>query len=187
MIAPQAVSPQGDFTATGDTREGIIPRYLFGPVGSSFLYRLTGYREATLPGDLVTNKVLFFQSVLVRREVLEQVGYLDESFIAWGVDIDLSLRIRKTGRQLFISRSHKVIHEGGSALKRNDYSRVVFEHQAFAYLMKKFHGKWILVLKPLVFARHFLELFLGGIFKSGDLAYLKVRRQLLSTCLTDYR
>lgn len=56
--------------------------------------------------------------LMARREAVEQVGMLDESFFFYGEDTDWCLRFRKAGwRLLYVSSVH-VIHHGAATAKR---------------------------------------------------------------------
>lgn len=53
--------------------------------------------------------------VVVRREVIEQVGLLDTRFFMYGEDIDLCYRIRKAGHGIVFFADAAAIHYGGSS------------------------------------------------------------------------
>ena len=54
----------------------------------------------------------------VRREVVEQVGLLDENFFMYYEDIDWSIRIRKEGWRLYILPEAPIIHHVQQSVKK---------------------------------------------------------------------
>lgn len=64
-------------------------------------------------GQLLDTKLLIGICVLMRREVLEEVGLLDEAFgIGCSDDFDYSIRIRKAGWRLGVARDVFIYHYG---------------------------------------------------------------------------
>ena len=50
-------------------------------------------------------------AVFLPKEIIENVGYLDEMFFMYGEDLDYSLRIRKKGYKLFVISEAIVYHD----------------------------------------------------------------------------
>lgn len=76
--------------------------------------------------------------LLVRREVIEQVGSFDEGFFMYGEDIDWCRRIRQSGWQVWFVASAEVQHQGAHSTRQVDDrgSRWSLE----SYL--RYFGKW---------------------------------------------
>lgn len=69
------------------------------------------------PTRLGPDSYLTFASVLLRSELLQAVGLLDEGFFMYFEDADLCFRARAAGWQLVVATDTAVLHkEGGSAL-----------------------------------------------------------------------
>ncbi|MDI6803206.1 MAG: glycosyltransferase family 2 protein [Bacteroidota bacterium] len=60
--------------------------------------------------------------IMIRREVLETVGLMDESFFLFFEDVDWCYRIRKGGWRLLCYNAVSMIHKGGSSFMRLDNS-----------------------------------------------------------------
>lgn len=79
---------------------------------------------------------------LVRREVIEKVGLLDEAFFMYGEDIDWCFRIRKAGYRIqfypHVSVMHKK-HQSGLAHANDELRRETRKH--FYGAMKLFYNK----------------------------------------------
>ena len=53
--------------------------------------------------------------LIIRREVLDQVGLLDEDYFIYSEEVDLCYRMKKAGWQLYWVPSAKVVHFGGQS------------------------------------------------------------------------
>ncbi len=60
-----------------------------------------------------TVPILFGAAVLARREMIDEVGGLDERFHMYGEDYEWSLRITRAGWQLIFEPAAAVMHHGG--------------------------------------------------------------------------
>ncbi|MDX1523670.1 MAG: glycosyltransferase family 2 protein [Anaerolineae bacterium] len=56
--------------------------------------------------------------LLVRREVLDQIGLLDEQYFIYSEEIDLCYRIQKAGWKLYWVPEAKIIHYGGQSTQQ---------------------------------------------------------------------
>lgn len=57
-------------------------------------------------------------SLIVRREVIDQVGMLDTSYFMYSEEVDLCHRIRKAGWKIYWAPTSVVIHYGGQSTKQ---------------------------------------------------------------------
>lgn len=101
---------------------GTVLRYAHDPAqiqawGGGRISRWSGYgKHFRSPTLLHSNSFLTFASVLLRRELLEAVGLLDEGFFMYFEDSDMCFRSRSAGWQLVVAPDTAVLHkEGGSA------------------------------------------------------------------------
>lgn len=60
--------------------------------------------------------------IMIRREVLQTVGLMDESFFLFFEDVDWCYRIRKYGWRLLSIRNVSMVHKGGSSFLNLDNS-----------------------------------------------------------------
>jgi len=109
--------------------------------------------------------------LLVRRELVDQVGVMDESFFPlWYEDVDWCMRMRSYGWQLWYTPDAVFHHEG--AVSTKDWSKddaALTKYRNFAYLCKKHFGTPLSILVVLSIAagmllRSFLVL-LGGLLR----------------------
>jgi len=72
--------------------------------------------------------------MLIRRAVLDQIGYLDERFFAYQEDADYCFRARQTGWQVYYVPSAQIIHYGGMGGSRVEPYRSIYEWHRSYYL-----------------------------------------------------
>jgi uncharacterized membrane protein len=75
--------------------------------------------------------------MLIRKSVLENIGYLDETFFMYGEDIDLSYRITKSGFKKYYFPKTQIIHYKGESTKRSSLNYVIIFYNAMAIFSKK--------------------------------------------------
>lgn len=85
--------------------------------GGGWILPWMGYsRHFDAPRRLDKRTFLTFASVLLRKEMLEQVGLLDEKYFMYFEDSDLCFRARSAGWKLAVAADTAVLHkEGGSS------------------------------------------------------------------------
>ena len=57
--------------------------------------------------------------MLIRKTVLDKIGFLDETFFMYGEDIDLSYRIKQAGYKNYYFPDTQIIHYKGESTKRS--------------------------------------------------------------------
>lgn len=67
------------------------------------------------PAEMGRNSYLTFASVLLRREMLESVGLLDEAYFMYFEDSDLCFRARAAGWRLAVAEDTAVLHKEGAS------------------------------------------------------------------------
>ena len=75
--------------------------------------------------------------MLMRKETLNKVGLLDETFFMYGEDIDLSYRIKLGGYKNFYFPETKIIHYKGESTKKSSVNYVLVFYKAMVIFAKK--------------------------------------------------
>lgn len=75
--------------------------------------------------------------MLMRKETLDKVGLLDETFFMYGEDIDLSYRIQLGGYKNFYFPETKIIHYKGESTKKSSVNYVFIFYRAMVIFAKK--------------------------------------------------
>ena len=108
--------------------------------------------------------------MMVRREALEAVGLLDESFFMYGEDLDWAFRIKQAGWKIWYYPKVIVYHHKGAASKGNVKARRAF-YEAMAVFVRKHYKQQT---NPLLYGA-----ILAGIAVKGglDVGVTWLRRQ----------
>jgi GT2 family glycosyltransferase len=77
-------------------------------------------------------------ALMVRKDVLREVGLLDDAFFMYGEEIDWQMRMRKAGHEVWFMPQAQIIHHGGGSsrqavttmkqLERDNRARFVEKH-----------------------------------------------------------
>jgi hypothetical protein len=99
-------------------------------------YRLTRWaRDNERDVDIVSGCYL-----LVRREVIEKVGGLDEAFFFYGEETDWARRIRKAGWRLRFAPVGEIVHHGSGSARKLSHRRDVWLTSGLVRLHRKHDG-----------------------------------------------
>lgn len=75
--------------------------------------------------------------MLMRKDLLDKIGYLDETFFMYGEDIDLSWRIIKAGFKNYYFPETRIIHYKGESTKKTSVNYVLTFYQAMIIFSRK--------------------------------------------------
>ena len=75
--------------------------------------------------------------MLLRKEALDKVGLLDETFFMYGEDIDLSYRIIKEGYSNYYYPETRIIHYKGESTKKGSVNYVLVFYNAMVIFARK--------------------------------------------------
>ncbi|MHB8992743.1 MAG: glycosyltransferase family 2 protein [Chloroflexota bacterium] len=95
---------------------------------------LSSVNRESRPGDVdwMTGACL-----LVRKSVLDQVGWFDPGFFVYGEEIDLQYRIKKAGWRVSYLPSCGVVHHGGQSARQ----------AGLAASLHDYRGRWLFLRK----------------------------------------
>lgn len=80
-------------------------------------------------------------SLLIRREVIEQVGLLDTDFFFFFEDAEFSYRVKKAGWKLVLAKGAPICHYGSAAIGSQAYNKVYnYRHGQLLYISKCARG-----------------------------------------------
>jgi O-antigen biosynthesis protein len=87
-------------------------------------------------------EVLSGAFMLLRKSLLDEIGYLDEAFFMYGEDIDLSYRITQAGYKNYYYPQARIIHYKGESTKKGSLNYVlVFYNAMIIFARKHFSSK----------------------------------------------
>lgn len=98
--------------------------------------------------------------MLVRREVVNDIGYLDERFFAYQEDADYCYRAHNAGWKVFYVPEAKIIHYGGLGGSRVQPYRSIFEwHRSyFLYYRKNLAENYLFIFNWIYYAAMLFKL-----------------------------
>ena len=96
--------------------------------------------------------------LMVRREVIEKVGVLDENFIMYGDDLDWCYRIKQAGWKVCYVPSVQIVHLGGQSSRRLPRRCIVLFYRAMAVFYRKHYAsRHTFIVNSLVYAGIWLK------------------------------
>ncbi|MEW5870932.1 MAG: glycosyltransferase family 2 protein [Chloroflexota bacterium] len=146
----------------GDSRPWAVITYFSGlaarfPKSKFFGQYLMSYIDENLthPVSGVSGSCM-----LIRREVIDQIGYLDERYFAWQEDADYCLTARTAGWQVYYVPEVQIIHYGGMGGSRVEpYRSLLAWHRSyFLYYRKHFARDYFFLFNWIYYLAMFIKL-----------------------------
>ena len=88
--------------------------------------------DKTYPVDAVSGSFM-----MLRREVFETVGGLDEAFFMYGEDLDWCYRIKGSGYKVYYVAATKIVHFKGQSTRRSDIDELEHFYGAMELFVEK--------------------------------------------------
>jgi len=109
--------------------------------------------------------------MMLRKEVINKVGPLDETFFMYGEDLDWCFRIKDAGYKVIYYPEAVTIHYKGGSSKRKRYKTIYEFHRAmYIFYNKHYRNKYNFVVTGIVFAAIAVKMagaFINNFFKVG--------------------
>ncbi|MDZ4071965.1 MAG: glycosyltransferase family 2 protein [Sediminibacterium sp.] len=131
-------------------------------------------------------EVLAGAFMMVRKNILDTLGGFDTDYFMYGEDIDLSLRISKTGYTLQYLGEPPIVHyKGQSSKHRTVFHTAIFFQAMKIFVQKNYRLGWMLI--PFIQLLSIWTQFKKKISKSGSTeALLQAQKNLLVICKKEY-
>jgi GT2 family glycosyltransferase len=144
IAGPKVLNADGSFQAhckRGEARPWEVLCYF---LGLSRLFPrhplFSGYLQSFLDEDAINDVPAISGScMLIRRQVIDQIGLLDEAFFAYQEDTDYCVRARQAGWKVTYVPDAKIIHYGGKGGTRVAPFKTIFEWHRSYYLYYRKH------------------------------------------------
>lgn len=114
--------------------------------------------------------------MMLRKEVLDKIGLLDETFFMYGEDIDLSYRITQAGYKNYYYPETQIIHYKGESTKKTSINYVFIFYKAMVIFAQKHFSRnnamiFGMLINMAIYFRAFITL-VGNLFRKGFAAIL---------------
>jgi GT2 family glycosyltransferase/lipopolysaccharide/colanic/teichoic acid biosynthesis glycosyltransferase len=151
---------------------------LFGKYNLTYLSPDESYEVDAVSGSFM----------MLRREVYERVGGLDEEYFMYGEDLDWCYRIQKAGWKIYYVPTTKIIHYHGESTKRSNIDELRTFYQAMHLFVKKHLSAslWTTVLLRLGIMIRAGIAFLGKTAKSFFMALMDMAVIAFSVWVGEY-
>ncbi len=137
IIGPKVLNSDGTFQAQckrGEARPWEVICYFSGlakrfPHSQTFSGYLQGFLDENSTHDV---PAISGSCMLVRREVIDQIGLLDERFFAYQEDTDYCVSARKAGWLVTYHPTAEIIHYGGrGGAGTQPFRQIIVWHQSY--------------------------------------------------------
>lgn len=112
------------------------------------------YLMEYLPDDQIAEvEAVSGSCMLIRRLLIEQIGYLDEQFFAYQEDAEFCFRARKAGWKIFFVPQAQITHFGGLGGSRFVPYRGIYawHHSFYLYYRKHLAREYFFLINGLVY------------------------------------
>ncbi len=113
------------------------------------------------PDQTYTVPAISGSFMMIKKEVLDRVGFFDEQFFMYCEDIDLCHRINQAGFKVYYFPETQIIHYKGESTKKDNLDYVkTFNKALYQFFQKYYAPKSIFLFRWLVM----IGIFLRGVF-----------------------
>ena len=90
--------------------------------------------------------------MLIRRELVNKIGLLDENFFAWFEEVDYCLRAKRAGYQVMYLAEAEIVHQLGASFDQSHWLKKqwVFDQSLLHYFWKNKPSWQFFLLLPLI-------------------------------------
>lgn len=118
--------------------------------------------------------------MMVRKEIVEQVGMLDEAYYMYSEELDWCKRIKQAGWQVVYLPSAQIIHHVGKSSEQAVPERHINFQRAKLRYFRKYHGPLATMLIRILLLINFLEQMIIELIKGLFGHKREIRRQRVS-------
>lgn len=115
---------------------------------------------------------------LIRREVIDKIGILDEQFYLYTEETDYCYRAKQAGYEVWFTPRGEVIHYWGGMSAINKRVAIWMQRSQLLFYQKHYHGfkgYSFIIMKYLNLTIRFISYFIGGILLNNKNLILKSR------------
>ena len=129
--------------------------------------------------------------LLIRKEIIDQLGLFDERFHAYCEEVDFCYRIRQQKRgQAYLVPSAQIIHLGGMSYSKLGERQIQMHYSGYDKFLRKHHGNIYAVATRMLYAWHYFIKFcvrlVSWLLASGERKNVKKRSVLNALYIVRY-
>ncbi|MBI4050002.1 MAG: glycosyltransferase family 2 protein [Candidatus Doudnabacteria bacterium] len=140
----KVVKPDGTLDLACRRSFPSLANSLFRVTGLSFLFprtRLAAYNLTFLPEDEIAEvDSVMGAFLMIRREVIDEIGLLDEEYFMYGEDLDWCYRAKAAGCKVMYVPITTVRHDKGSSARRQPRESLYEFHRAMQIFYRKHYA-----------------------------------------------
>ena len=100
--------------------------------------------------------------MITRREVLTQIGFMDEQFFMFLEDVDMGAQIRKAGWKVRFTPKASIIHHEGASVSKNFLkSALEYRKSQFSFYKKYYGGLGLAGIKIFLLCKYLKNIFMS--------------------------
>jgi GT2 family glycosyltransferase len=134
VLGPKLLNMNGSLQVSWSSFPSVLSELL----GGSFRIRK---RVAHLPNTFEVDWIMG-ACMLVRSEVIQNVGKMDEDYFFYSEETDWCFRIKKKNWRVWYTTNGEIYHLGGGSAKRGTVTQLVRLYQGKLLYFKKNHGNF---------------------------------------------
>lgn len=175
IISCKLLDPDGSFQPNGGEKPTVVPLLLWLSGVDDFLKKFLKIKsyQARDTEYYKNNKQVGWVSgsvMLIKSEVIEKIGYLDEKIFMYGEDVEYCIRAKKAGYKIGWTNQALILHVGGASSKTPQYNQWMGEFKGLIYIYNKFYGVvFALFLRAMIYFFVFARII--GFLIFGKIAY----------------
>lgn len=79
-------------------------------------------------------------ALLIRKKVIDQIGFMDESFFLFYNDVDFCYRIKQAGWKIYFYPEARIFHAKGASTGQVRVKMIILSHWGHFLYLKKYHS-----------------------------------------------
>lgn len=111
--------------------------------------------------------------MLIKNEVIEKIGYLDDKIFMYGEDVEYCWRANKAGYKIGWTNEAEILHLGGASSTTPKYNQWMGEFKGLLYIYNKFLGAYMSLLLKITFYIFILARIIGFLI-FGKASYSRI-------------
>jgi N-acetylglucosaminyl-diphospho-decaprenol L-rhamnosyltransferase len=137
-VGGRLLNPDGSFQAAGNKFPSLGEEFLIATRLGAIIW--PGFPDRGYPARAEVVDWIGSACLMLRRDALDQVGVLDESYFIYGDEADLQYRLKRAGWQVVCLPNVTTIHYGGRSMDRWRRRKMVYRGKMLFF--KKNYGPY---------------------------------------------